>query len=194
VREGTSCGFLRSCWWLPSHASIHYVFGTNNRCFGRVEQPSQPASTRRTLVNHIRQQHLNLLQPFEGFLGFHHASRGPSMLSLDSAPWGCAGGGRGRRGGSSRNVVLRYRLDLEARHLSPATVNLRLAAVRRLAYEAADCGLLSPELAAGIQRVKGAKKVGVRLGNWLTVEQSRRLLEAPDVQSARGKRDRAILA
>src|SRR5262245_6004946 len=86
VREGTSCGFLRSCWWLPSHASIHYVFGTNNRCFGRVEQPSQSASTRRTLVNHIRQQHLNLLQPFEGLLCFHHASRGPFMLSTRVHP------------------------------------------------------------------------------------------------------------
>ena len=32
---------------------------------------------------------------------------------------------------------------------------MRLAAVRRLAYEAADAGLLSPELAAGIRRVKG---------------------------------------
>lgn len=94
----------------------------------------------------------------------------------------------------SKTVVLRYRLELEGRLLSAATINLRLAAVRRLAYEAADTGLLSPELAAGIRRVKGAKKVGVRLGNWLTAEQSRRLLHAPDVQSARGKRDRAILA
>jgi hypothetical protein len=34
-------------------------------------------------------------------------------------------------------------------------INLRLGAVRRLAYEAADCGLLSPDLAAGIRRVKG---------------------------------------
>ena len=32
--------------------------------------------------------------------------------------------------------------------------NLRLAAVRRLAYEAADCGLLSADLAAGIRRVR----------------------------------------
>ena len=44
------------------------------------------------------------------------------------------------------------------------------AAVRRLAYEAADAGLLSPELAAGIRRVKGAKKLGIRLGNWLIRE------------------------
>lgn len=60
--------------------------------------------------------------------------------------------------------MLRYRLDLEGRRLSAATINLRLAAVRRLAYEAADTGLLSPELAAGIRRVKGAKRVGVRPG------------------------------
>src|ERR1039458_4358911 len=66
----------------------------------------------------------------------------------------------------SKTVVLRYRLELESRQLSPATTNLRLAAVRRLAYEAADTGLLSPELAAGIRRVKGAKKAGGRAGNW----------------------------
>jgi integrase len=48
--------------------------------------------------------------------------------------------------------------------------------VRRLAYEAADAGLLSPDLAAGIRRVKGAKKHGVRIGNWLTAEQSKNLL------------------
>src|SRR5215469_9531515 len=43
----------------------------------------------------------------------------------------------------SKAVVLRYRLELEARRLAPATINLRLAAVRRLAFEAADTGLLS---------------------------------------------------
>ena len=81
-----------------------------------------------------------------------------------------------------------------ARRLAPATINLRLAAVRRLAFEATDTGLLSPELAAGIARVKGAKRIGVRLGNWLTAEQSRHLLAAPDVQTLKGRRDRAILA
>jgi hypothetical protein len=65
----------------------------------------------------------------------------------------------------NKTVVLRYRLELESRRLSSSTINLRLAAVRRLAYEAADTGLLSPELAAGIRRVKGAKRVGVGLGN-----------------------------
>jgi hypothetical protein len=54
--------------------------------------------------------------------------------------------------------VTRFRIALENRGLAAGTVNGRLAAVRRLAYEAADAGLLSPELAAGIRRVKGVKK------------------------------------
>ena len=94
----------------------------------------------------------------------------------------------------NRTVVLRYRIHLEGRGLAPGTVNLRLGAVRRLAYEAADCGLLSPDLAAGIRRVKGVKKIGVRLGNWLTAEQSQRLLQAPGGERLKEKRDRALLA
>jgi hypothetical protein len=76
----------------------------------------------------------------------------------------------------NRIVVTRYRIFLEQAHYASSTINLRLAAVRRLAYEAADSGLLSPDLAAGIRRVKGAKKRGTRVGNWLTVEQGRALL------------------
>src|ERR1700757_3102348 len=94
----------------------------------------------------------------------------------------------------SKTVVLRYRMHLESRHLAPGTINLRLGAVRRLAYEAADCGLLSADLAAGIRRVKGVKRLGVRLGNWLTAEQGHALWQAPDCQRLKGKRDRALLA
>jgi hypothetical protein len=47
---------------------------------------------------------------------------------------------RNRRLALNRGVVLRYRLQLEARKLAAATINVRLAAVRRLAYEAADTG------------------------------------------------------
>ena len=78
----------------------------------------------------------------------------------------------------NKTVVIRYRLHLEDRHLSAGTINVRLAAVRRLAYEAGDSGLLSPDLAAGIRRVKGAKKLGCRLGNWLTAEEARMLWAA----------------
>ena len=67
----------------------------------------------------------------------------------------------------NRVVVLRYRINLEQKQYAASTINLRLAAVRRIAYEAADSGLLSPELAAGIRRVKGVRRLGVRVGNWL---------------------------
>ena len=80
------------------------------------------------------------------------------------------------------------------RAISLDTVNLRLGAVRRLAYEAADCGLLSADLAAGIRRVKGVKKLGVRLGNWLTAEQGQALWQAPNCGQIKGERDRALLA
>jgi site-specific recombinase XerD len=93
----------------------------------------------------------------------------------------------------NRIAVTRYRMQLEQLHLAPSTINQRLAAVRRLAYEASDAGLLSPELAAGIRRVKGVKQLGVRLGNWLTAEQGRAPIEAPAMETLRGKRDRAIL-
>jgi hypothetical protein len=74
----------------------------------------------------------------------------------------------------NKTVVTRYRINLEqAQYASSTTINLRLAAIRRLAYEAADCGLLSPDLAAGIRRVKGVKKHGMRIGNWLTADQGK---------------------
>jgi len=94
----------------------------------------------------------------------------------------------------NRTVVTRYRISLEQAHYASSTINLRLAAIRRLAYEAADCGLLSPDLAAGIRRVKGVKKHGVRIGNWLTAEQGKRLLAAFDNGGLRGKRDYAMVA
>jgi site-specific recombinase XerD len=55
-------------------------------------------------------------------------------------------------------------------------------------------GLLSADLAAGIRRVKGLKKIGVRLGNWLLPDQAIALLEAPDPETMKGKRDLALLA
>src|SRR6202022_3360475 len=76
----------------------------------------------------------------------------------------------------NRTVVLRYRFFLEQKNLAPSTINVRLAAVRRLAYEASDPGLPGPDLAAGIRRVKGAKRLGVRIGNWLSVGETKALL------------------
>src|ERR1700760_4946517 len=94
----------------------------------------------------------------------------------------------------NRTVVLRFRLYLESLGLAAGTINQRLAAVRRLAYEAADSGLLSPELAAGIRRVKGVKQLGFRTGNWLNREQARSLLEKSDGDSLRSIRDVAMFS
>ena len=84
-----------------------------------------------------------------------------------------------------------------ARHSRPEALARRrssLSAIRKLAAEAADKGLLAPELAAGIARVRSAKSVGIRVGNWLSVRQAQALLCAPDIATLRGLRDRAILA
>lgn len=94
----------------------------------------------------------------------------------------------------NKTVVTRYRISLEQRHYAPSTINLRLAAVRRLAYEASDCGLLSPDLAAGIRRVKGVRRLGVRIGNWLTAEEGRLLVGAFGTSTPRERRNRAMIA
>jgi site-specific recombinase XerD len=94
----------------------------------------------------------------------------------------------------NKTVVTRYRIFLEQAHYAAPTINLRLAAVRRLAYEASDAGLLSPDLAAGIRRVKGVRKHGARIGNWLTISQDQTLLHAFDRTTLRGKRDYAMVA
>jgi site-specific recombinase XerD len=94
----------------------------------------------------------------------------------------------------NRIVVARYRMHLESRGLAANTINQQLAAVRRLGHEAADAGLLSPELAAGISRVKGVKQLGFRAGNWLSSEQSSEVLQHACGGTMRSKRDYAMLA
>ena len=95
--------------------------------------------------------------------------------------------------GFTRAVLGRYRSHLIERGLSAASVNLALAALRKLASEAAANGGLSPLAAAGIRGVPGARRSGVRTGNWLTLEQTQRLLAAPDPETTKGLRDRVLL-
>ena len=94
----------------------------------------------------------------------------------------------------AKALVQEYRAWLLAQGLAPATVNLRLSPLRKLAREMADNGLLSAELATCIGRTKGIKQQGVRAGNWLLREQASTLLNAPDPSTLKGKRDRAMLA
>jgi hypothetical protein len=60
----------------------------------------------------------------------------------------------------NRTVVTRYRIALEQHPYAPSTINLRLAAIRRLAYEASDCRRLSPDLAAGNSACEGRQAAG----------------------------------
>jgi integrase len=98
------------------------------------------------------------------------------------------------RAGFTKATVAAWRVALEARGLGSVSINVRITAVRKLAVEAADNGLLAPELANGVTRVKGVASKGVRLGNWLSVKQAQALLNAPDTSTKKGLRDRAILA
>jgi len=95
------------------------------------------------------------------------------------------------RPGFTKATVSAWRVSLEERKLGSSSIIIRMSAIRKLA---ADNGLLAPELAAGIARVKSAKSVGIRTGNWLSARQAQALLNAPDIATLRGLRDRAILA
>src|SRR5262245_29419861 len=98
------------------------------------------------------------------------------------------------RSGFNKATVSAWRVALESRGLGSISINVRITALRKLAVEAADNGLLPPEIAAGITRIKGVASKGVRLGNWLSVKQAQAVLNAPDAATKKGLRDRAILA
>src|ERR1700687_2435324 len=99
-----------------------------------------------------------------------------------------------RPGGFCQPPLSAWRASLEPRGLGSSSIIIRMSAIRKLAGEAADNGLIAPELAAGISRVKSAKTQGIRTGNWLSQRQAQALLSAPDITTVRGLRDRAILA
>jgi hypothetical protein len=98
------------------------------------------------------------------------------------------------RPGFTKATVSAWRVSLEARGLGSSSIIIKMSAIRKLAGEAVDNGLLAPELAQGISRVKSVKSTGIRVGNWLSQRQAQALLSAPDISMVRGLRDRAILA
>jgi integrase len=98
------------------------------------------------------------------------------------------------RAGFTKATVSAWRVSLELRGLGSVSINVRITAVRKLAVEAADNGLLAPELASGIARIKGVRSQGVRVGNWLSLRQAQTLLNTPDIRTKKGLRDRAMFA
>jgi len=123
----------------------------NNR---RHKDSHRKRSLKLPELQHCKLAVLNTLRSAESRRAYEHAMD-------EFIAWYCSE----PRLALNRVVVLRYRLYLENLLLAPTTINVRLAAIRRLAYEAADAGLLSPELVAGIRRVGGVKQLGFRVGN-----------------------------
>ncbi len=97
-------------------------------------------------------------------------------------------------GAINKAIVQRYAVHLREAGRSPATINLKLSAIRKLAMEAADNGALDSQIANGIKAVKGVRREGTRIGNWLAKQQAQKMLSAPDTRTLKGLRDRAIFA
>ena len=92
----------------------------------------------------------------------------------------------------TRALVMEWRTTMD--DLSAATVNVRLAAMRKLVSEARRNGMLSAEAAGNLSDIPNVQQRGNRLGNWLTKEQVKELLTVPDRSTLMGKRDFCILA
>ncbi|MDX6459468.1 MAG: integrase/recombinase XerC [Acidobacteriaceae bacterium] len=92
----------------------------------------------------------------------------------------------------TRALLQEWKASMDA--LAPSTVNVKLSAVRRLIGEARRNGLIGAEDAANLSDIPNVRQRGNRLGNWLTREQAKELLQVPDRSTLKGKRDYAILA
>jgi integrase len=92
----------------------------------------------------------------------------------------------------TRALLMEWRAAMDK--LSPSTVNVRLSAMRKLVTEAHRNGMLSAGEAENLTGVPNLRQKGIRLGNWLTREQAKELLQVPDRSKLKGKRDYVILA
>lgn len=119
-----------------------------------------------------------------------HTKRAYERALTDFMAWHTNTG----QSGFSKATVAAHVSALREQGVSASSINQRLTAIRKLALEAADNGLIDHATAQAIGRVEGVRKEGKRLGNWLTQQQAQALLELPDVSTVKGLRDRAILA
>jgi site-specific recombinase XerD len=87
----------------------------------------------------------------------------------------------------TRALLQEWKASMDALALS--TVNVKLSAVRRLVGEARRNGA---DHAANLSDIPNVRQRGNRLGNWLTREQAKELLQVPDRSTLKGKRDYAI--
>jgi site-specific recombinase XerD len=126
-----------------------------------------------------------------------HSKRAYGRALVDFLDWYERNG----RPGFTKAVVNAYREQLLQEGKSRSSINQALSAIRKLAAEAADNGLVQPTLAYGVERVKGVKQEGVRAGNWLSNKEAEKLINTPiyrwqqeQIPLMKAIRDQAILA
>ena len=126
-----------------------------------------------------------------------HSKRAYSRALIDFLDWYDGNG----RPGFTKATINAYREEMLQSGKSRSSINQALSAIRKLAAEAADNGLVPPTLAYGVERVKGVKQEGVRAGNWLTKEEAEQLINTPvtrwrqeEIPLRKAIRDQAILA
>lgn len=94
--------------------------------------------------------------------------------------------------GLDRAMVQSYKANM----LEQGTggISIRLAAIKKLAYEAYQNELISHRAYMGIKDVKNPRTEGRKVGNWLTKKEALAVLRKPNTNTLKGLRDRAILA
>lgn len=92
----------------------------------------------------------------------------------------------------ARSHVLAWRHHLQAQGLSPSTQRRKLAALSSLLEHLVDEQLIPTNPARGVRRPRLETHEGKTPA--LSLEQAQALLEAPDANTLKGVRDRAILA
>jgi integrase len=87
-----------------------------------------------------------------------------------------------------------YIFEMREKGVGDASINIRLCAIKYLAREAGDLGVWPESVTLAFSKVKKIPLRGTRNGIWLTLEQTQRLIDAPDVTRKKGLRDRAVLS
>lgn len=87
-----------------------------------------------------------------------------------------------------------YIAYLQDKGVGEASINLRLAAIRKLTREAAELQIWPDTVASAFASVKNIPQRGKRTGNWISLEQAQQLINTPDISTPIGLRNRAILA
>jgi site-specific recombinase XerD len=86
-----------------------------------------------------------------------------------------------------------YIATMQDEGIGEGSINLRLAAIRKLSREAEELKIWPETVAAAFTSVKNIPQRGHRTGNWLSLEQAQQLINAPDISTRYGLRNRAML-